>query len=149
MSLKQKVKLSSGNEIPILGFGTFLMDENQTYNSVLTALEVGYRHIDTARMYQNEKQVGQAIKDSKIPREEIFITSKINYTEHGYEKTLSCVENSLKNLKVDYIDLMLIHWPGQSPEGDDKDNQKVRAQTWKALEKCFNEGKLKSIGVSK
>jgi methylglyoxal/glyoxal reductase len=149
-TLTQKVKLNNENEIPILGIGTFQTKGETTYNMVKDSISLGYRLIDTARQYQNEIQVGQAIKDSKIERNEIFIISKINFDEHGFEKTISCVEESLKNLQVNFIDLMLIHWPGQT-EGKSTEisNPKMRKETYQALEKCQKEGKLKNIGVSK
>ena len=149
--LSKTVKLNNGNEMPIFGLGTFKTKEETTYESVKSALSLGYKLIDTARQYKNEIQIGKAIKDSKIERKDVFIVSKINFDEHGFEKTISSVDDSLKNLQVDFIDLMLIHWPGQNEDEFSKDetNPKMRKETYKALEKCQKEGKLKNIGVSK
>lgn len=131
-------KLNDGNNIPVLGFGVFMIPEGiETYDAVLTAIKAGYRHIDTAAAYYNEADVGRAIKDSKIPRSEIFITSKLWIQDYGYEEAKKGIETSLEKLGVEYIDLYLLH----QPYGD-------VAGAWKALEKAKKEGKLKSIGVS-
>ena len=131
-------KLNNGHEIPAVGFGVFLIPNNgPTYEATLAALKAGYRHIDTAAGYMNESDVGKAIKDSGIPREEIFITSKLWLQDHGYENAKIGLQNSLNALGVDYIDLYLIH----QPYGD-------VAGSWKALEEAVDEGKIKSIGLS-
>ena len=126
------VTLNNGVKMPILGFGTY---NTNTYTDVLNALKIGYRLIDTAQWYENEKDVGNAIKKSGIPREEIFITSKT--ITDGYDETIKGVEESLKKLQTDYIDLMIIHWP-----------QRKDLETYKALEDCYKQGKLKAIGLS-
>lgn len=132
------VTLNDGNKIPAVGFGVFLIpNDGPTYDAVLSALKAGYRHIDTAAAYYNEADVGKAIKDSGIPREEIFITSKLWLQDYGYEAAQKGLETSLKNLGVDYIDLYLLH----QPYGD-------VAGAWKALEDAKAAGKIKSIGVS-
>ena len=132
------VTLNDGNKIPAVGFGVFLIpNDGPTYDAVLSALRAGYRHIDTAAAYYNEADVGKAIKDSGIPREEIFITSKLWLQDYGYEAAQKGLETSLKNLGVDYIDLYLLH----QPYGD-------VAGAWKALEDAKAAGKIKSIGVS-
>lgn len=132
------VTLNDGNKIPAVGFGVFLIpNDGPTYDAVLSALKAGYRHIDTAAAYYNEVDVGKAIKDSGIPREEIFITSKLWLQDYGYEAAQKGLETSLKNLGVDYIDLYLLH----QPYGD-------VAGAWKALEDAKAAGKIKSIGVS-
>lgn len=122
--------------MPIIGLGTWeSKDGDEAYNAVKWALEIGYRHIDTAAIYGNEESVGRAIKDSKIPREEIFLTTKLWNEDH--ERVEEAFNESLKKLQVDYVDLYLIHWP--VPE---------RKETWKLFEKLNKEGKAKSIGVS-
>ena len=130
--------LNNGQKIPAVGFGVFLIPNNgPTYEATLAALKAGYRHIDTAAGYMNESDVGKAVKDSGIPREEIFITSKLWLQDHGYENAKIGLQNSLNALGVDYIDLYLIH----QPYGD-------VAGSWKALEEAVEEGKIKSIGLS-
>lgn len=131
-------KLNNGHTIPAVGFGVFQIPNNgPTYEATLAALKAGYRHIDTAAGYMNESDVGKAVKDSGIPREEVFITSKLWLQDHGYENAKVGLQNSLNALGVDYIDLYLIH----QPYGD-------LAGTWKALEEAVAEGKIKSIGLS-
>ncbi len=130
--------LSNGVGIPWLGFGTFKIPEGEeVINSVKTALEVGYRHIDTAAVYRNETGVGKAIKESGVPREEIFVTSKVWNTDQGYDSTLKAFEESLKRLDTDYLDLYLIHWP-----------KPLSRETWKALERLYRERRVRAIGVS-
>lgn len=132
------ITLNDGNSIPAVGFGVFMIpNDGTTYQAVLQALKAGYRHIDTAAAYFNESEVGKAVKDSGIPREEIFITSKLWLQDYGYEAAKKGIAVSLEKLGVDYIDLYLLH----QPYGD-------VAGAWKALEEAKEEGKLKSIGVS-
>ena len=132
------ITLNDGNKIPTVGFGVFLIPaDGPTYDAVRTALDAGYRHIDTAAAYFNEADVGRAVRDSGIPREEIFITSKLWLQDYGYEAAKKGIETSLANLGTDYIDLYLLH----QPYGD-------VAGAWKALEEAKAEGKLRSIGVS-
>ncbi|WP_368487194.1 aldo/keto reductase [Spiroplasma sp. DGKH1] len=136
--LEQKLKLNNGTQIPIIGLGTYkLTDEQETYQAVLTALKNGYRHLDTAQYYGNEVIIGKAIKDSGVPRAEIFITSKIWNSDHDYEKALKQVDEILERLQLDYLDLCLIHWP--TPK---------RLECYRALEEQYQAGKLKAIGVS-
>ncbi|MBK5445213.1 MULTISPECIES: aldo/keto reductase [Peribacillus] len=138
-SIGETITLHNGVKMPQLGFGVFkVKNGSETVESVKKAIEVGYRSIDTAAVYENEEGVGQAIRESGIPREELFITSKVWNTDQGYETTLQAFDDSLKRLGLEYLDLYLIHWPG-------KDKY---LETWKALEKLYNEGKVKSIGVS-
>ncbi len=136
-----KIRLNNGNYIPSIGFGTSMITGQECINIVKNAIKVGYRHIDTAYAYKNEVEVGEAIKQSKITREEIFITSKVWKDSMGYENTLNSFENTLKNLDVDYVDLFLIHWPKNN-------NDKLNIDTWKAMEKIYTDGKAKNIGVS-
>lgn len=147
--IKEEVfKLYNGVEIPKVGFGTWqIADGDEAYNSVSFALDNGYRHIDTAHAYGNEKSVGKAIKDSNLKREEIFITTKLPSHIKTYDETLEYFNESLNNLDVEYIDLYLIHapWPW-SNVGLDCTSGNIEA--WKAMIKLYNEGKIKSIGVS-
>lgn len=134
----EKFELNNHKLIPAVGFGVFMIpNDGPTYEATLKALKAGYRHIDTAAGYMNESDVGKAIKDSGIDRKEIFITSKLWLQDYGYENAKIGIENSLKNLGVDYIDLYLLH----QPYGD-------YLGSWKALEEAVAEGKIKSIGIS-
>lgn len=132
------IDLSNGVKMPILGFGTFKVENGvQAVDSVKYALSVGYRHIDTAAVYGNEEGVGKAIKESGIPRDQIFLVSKVWNTDQGYETTLKAFDDSLKRLGTDYLDMYLIHWP-----------KPLSKDTWKAMEKLYKEGYIRSIGVS-
>ena len=132
------ITLNDGNKIPVIGFGVFMIpNDGSTYKAVKEALEIGYRHIDTATAYFNEEEVGKAIIDSGIPREDIFITSKLWLSHYGYERAKLGIERSLKKLGLNYIDLYLIHQPYGDVVG-----------AWKAMEEAKLEGKIKSIGVS-
>ena len=134
----EMVTLNDGNKIPAVGFGVFLIpNDGATYEAVTRALKAGYRHIDTAAAYFNEAEVGKAVKDSGISREEIFITSKLWLQDYGYEAAKKGLETSLEKLGLDYVDLYLLH----QPYGD-------VAGAWKALEEAKAEGKIRSIGVS-
>ncbi|MCR3905902.1 MAG: aldo/keto reductase [Tenericutes bacterium] len=134
------IKLHNGVEMPQFGLGTFKMaDGESAYESVKYALSIGYRHIDTAQMYRNEESVGDAIKDSNIKREEIFITTKQggHSTVENMEKLF---DESLKKLQTDYVDLLLIHWPNH--------DKKINQQTWKFFESLYEQKKVRAIGVS-
>ncbi|MGT2925677.1 aldo/keto reductase [Streptococcus cuniculipharyngis] len=136
--MTQTITLNDGNKIPAIGFGVFQIPaDGSTYTAVKEALEVGYRHIDTAQAYFNEKEVGQAIKDSGIPREEIFVTSKLWIQDFAYETAKSTIDATLEKMGLDYLDLYLLHQPYGEVE-----------QAWKALEEAKAAGKIKSIGVS-
>lgn len=136
--LTTSVTLNNGVNMPIFGFGTFKVEDGQqVIDSVKYALQFGYRHIDAASVYDNEEGVGQGIKESGIPREEIFLTSKVWNSDQGYEKTLAAFETSLKKLGTDYLDLYLIHWP-----------KSLNKETWKALETLYKQGRVRAIGVS-
>ncbi len=139
MNISSKVKLNNGVEMPWFGLGVFRSEEgSEVENAVLTALENGYRHIDTAAIYKNERGVGNAVKESGIAREEIFITSKVWNTDQGYNKTIKAFEGSLERLQMDYLDLYLVHWP----------KGKRSVESWKALEELYKKGKIRAIGVS-
>ncbi len=134
----EKILLNDGNSIPQVGFGVFMIpNDGSTYRAVREALEAGYRHIDTAVAYFNEQEVGKAVRESGIPREEIFITSKLWLQDYGYEGAKKGLDLSLKKLGVEYIDLYLLHQPYGEVVG-----------AWKALEDAKREGKIRSIGVS-
>ncbi len=129
------VTLNNGLKMPIIGFGVYLVNGKECFESVKSAIEVGYRHIDTAQYYGNEKEVGDAIRASKVPREQIFVTTKTSTS--GYSSTKEGINRSLKKFGFPYFDLIIIHWPA----GDD-------IGTYKALEEAYKAGKCKSIGLS-
>lgn len=138
-NLQDTLTLSNGVKMPGFGLGVYkVTEEREIDHAVKSAIAAGYRMIDTAAIYQNEEGVGKAIKESGIPREEIFITSKVWNDDQGYESTLQAFETSLKKLDLEYIDLYLIHWAVKGKYVD----------TWKALETLYKEGKVKAIGVS-
>ncbi|MFW9902803.1 MAG: aldo/keto reductase [Candidatus Thorarchaeota archaeon] len=138
MDITSTLTLNNGVQIPRLGFGTYQVRGLQVVMRVIKdVLRAGYQHIDTARVYSNEKHIGNAIKESGIDREEIFITTKLWNTHHGYEKAFEAIDISLMNLNLDYVDLYLIHWPVTG-----------YLETWRALEKLLEEGKARAIGVS-
>ena len=139
--------LSNNMKIPVIGFGTWQTPNDDTgVNAVLAALKAGYRHIDTAQGYENEQAVGKAVKQSGIPREEIFITSKFTNSMHGYDNTMSSFDKTLHDLGTDYVDLFLIHWPNPIKFRDSW--QQTNAETWKAFEELYEAGKIRAIGVS-
>jgi len=139
--------LSNGVKIPVIGYGTWQTPhDGTTKECVKMALKAGYRHIDTAFAYGNEDEVGLGIKESGVPREEIFITTKHWITDRGYEETIAAVEKSLELLGLDYIDLYLIHWP--CVEKVTENWKEINAATWRGFEKMYKEGKIKAIGVS-
>ena len=139
--------LNNGVKIPCIGFGTWQAPDGEaTVNVIKTALTAGYRHIDTAANYGNEASVGTAIKESGIPRKDIFVTTKLNNKERGYEMTITAMENSMKVLQLDYIDLYLIHWP--NPVTFRHDWEKFYTETWKAIEEFYNAGRIRAIGLS-
>ncbi len=140
-------KLSNGYEIPQVGFGTWQTPNGETaMQAVKTALQCGYRHIDTAAIYGNEKSVGEGIRKSGVCREDLFVTSKVWNTERGYEKTLAAFDKTLADLGLEYLDLYLIHWPANEKQFENW--QEINKDTWRAMETLYLEGKIKSIGVS-
>ncbi|SDZ66839.1 Aldo/keto reductase [Evansella caseinilytica] len=139
LSIESTVTLNNGVEMPWLGFGVFKVKEgDEVVNAVKAALDTGYRSIDTASYYENEQGVGQAMKESGVPRESIFLTTKVWNDQQGYDETLRAFEESRKKLNVNYLDLYLIHWPvtGKFKE------------TWRAFERLYEEGSIRAIGVS-
>ena len=146
-SLTSDLKLSNGVIIPGLGYGTYQTPPEDAYRAVTDALAVGYRHIDTAARYGNESGVGQAVKDSGLKREEVFITSKLWNTERGYDKTMAAFEKTLAELGTDYLDLYLIHWPANEKQFG-QEAAALNLDTWRAFEDLYKVGKIKAIGVS-
>lgn len=134
------IRLNNGYEIPQIGVGTWTLKGETATNNVRLALEKGFRHVDTAQMYENEEEVGQGIADSGVPREEIFLTTKVNtnFMREGKEAVRKSIEESIKKLKVDYLDLLLIHWPVKN----------CIRHTWEVMEDFVRMGKVRSIGVS-
>ncbi|MBE5910242.1 aldo/keto reductase [Pseudobutyrivibrio sp.] len=150
-SLTTRKQLNNSTSIPMLGYGTYkIKDPAEAYNSVKLALDKGYRHIDTAAFYENEKDVSTAITDfinaGHAKRDEIFVTSKVWKTELGYDKTLAAFERTMKEMTLDYLDLYLVHWPSSSAFDDDWVN--TNRQTWKAMMEIYKSGRVKAIGVS-
>lgn len=146
-SLEDSFTLNNGYKIPCVGFGTWQTPEGETaLNAVKEAIKLGYKHIDTAAIYGNEKSVGKAIKESGINRNELFITSKVWNKERGYKTTLNAFEKTLNDLELDYLDLYLIHWPASVNQFKDWDN--INLETWRAMTELYKAGKIKAIGVS-
>jgi len=140
MTTTPTVTLNNGVEMPQLGFGVFQVPDAETTAAVAEALKAGYRSIDTAAIYGNERGVGQAIAESGITRDELFITSKVWNSDQGFEETLAAYDASLEKLGLEYLDLYLIHWPAPA-------NGRF-IETWKALEKLYADGRVRAIGVS-
>jgi len=139
LSIESKVRLNNGVEMPVLGLGVWQTPSGRaTQQAVRWAFEAGYRLIDTAKLYGNERDVGIAVKESGVPREEVFVTTKLWNSDHGYESALRAFDESLKRLGLGYVDLYLIHWPVP----------RLRDETWRALERILKEGKARAIGVS-
>ncbi|NLD34597.1 MAG: aldo/keto reductase [Clostridiales bacterium] len=139
--------LQNGLQIPVIGFGTWqVADGEEARKSVLSALEAGYRHIDTAQAYENEQSVGQGIRDSGVPREQIFLTSKLRNPVRGYEETLAAFDESLRLLGTDYLDLFLLHWP--RPRAFHDNWEHMNAESWRAMETLFEQKKLRALGIS-
>lgn len=134
------VTLNNGVDIPQVGFGVFLVPEAETKAAVASALDAGYRHIDTAKIYENESAVGAAIAESGIARDELFVTTKLWNSDQGYDAALDGFDASLKRLGLDYLDLYLIHWPMPA--------QDTYVDTWKAFERLYTDGRVRSVGVS-
>ncbi len=141
MTSVPNITLNNGVEIPQLGFGVYLVPPEDTKETVLSAFEVGYRHIDTAQMYGNEAGVGQAFAESGLARDDVFITSKLNNTFHAHDDALREIDGTLERLGVDQVDLFLIHWPMPGIDID-------YVETWKAMEEIYVAGKARAIGVS-
>ncbi|WP_175402787.1 aldo/keto reductase [Mangrovivirga cuniculi] len=149
MILNENFKLSNGVEIPKLGLGTWLISDEDVAEPVQKAIELGYRHIDTAQAYQNENGVGKGIKSSNVKREELFITTKLAAEVKSYDEAISAIDESLEKLGLDYLDLMIIHSPKPWKEFQGDDHYfEGNIEAWKALEKAYEDGKLRAIGLS-
>ena len=133
-----KKTLNNGVIIPMIGLGTWRLEGEVCHDSILHALKAGYTSFDTAKVYENEEYVGRALKDCGVPREELFVTTKLWNTDQGYDNTLKAFEVSMRKLELDVLDLYLVHWPGKTLFKD----------TWKAMEKLYGEGRIRAIGVS-
>lgn len=138
--------LSNGCKIPCIGYGTWRTDEQTAVSSVKSAIEAGYRHIDTASGYKNEAGVGEGVRASGVNRGEIFITSKLFNTDRGYLTTINAFEKTLSELKTDYLDLYLIHWPAAAHQFENW--EQINLDTWRAMTELYKAGKIKAIGVS-
>ncbi|KAJ9456874.1 Prostaglandin F synthase [Diplonema papillatum] len=151
------VEEQSDMKIPVVGFGTYKLPKESVCDSVLAALAAGYRLIDTAQIYGNEKEVGQALKASSVPRDEVFVTSKVWRSSHGFERTTKSVEKSLRQLQLSYIDLVLVHWPGPKTGWPlkrgtvcppDWTTDMRTSGTWAALEELVSKRKVRHLGVA-
>lgn len=138
MKAQPYATLNNGLNMPLLGLGVYDMYGSEAEAAIADALEIGYRLIDTAAAYENEKEVGNAIRRSAVPRHEIFVTTKVANEEQGYDSTLKAFDESMRRLDIDYIDLYLVHWPIKGKRKD----------TWKALEKLYNDSQVRAIGVA-
>lgn len=146
--LTDSFELNNGVKIPCVGFGTWQTPDGETaVNSVKVALEVGYRHIDTAAVYGNEVSVGKAIAESGLRREDIFVTSKLWNADRGYESAFEAFDKTLKRLGLDYLDLYLIHWPANALQFPN-DWDKINLDSWRAMTELYKAGKIRAIGVS-
>lgn len=140
-------KLQNGVEIPCIGFGTWQTPDGEVaVSSVCSAIQAGYRHIDTAQAYGNEESVGRGIRESGVRREDLFLTTKLWNEYHSYDLTMSTFEESMKKLGVDYVDLFLIHWP--NPVAFRDHWQQANAEVWRAMEELYRAGRIRAIGVS-
>ncbi len=144
--MEQYYVLQNVVKMPSIGYGTYKCTDGSDERVVRMALEAGYRMLDTAAFYGNETYVGKALRESGIPRKELFLTSKVWKTELGYEKTMKSFEASLERLQSDYLDLFLLHWPKPSPDAEDW--KELDRESWRALEELYHQGKVRAIGVS-
>lgn len=146
----KSMKLNNGVVIPQLALGTWLIDDDKVTDAVKSALQMGYRHIDTAQAYGNERGVGEGVRQSRIPRDEIFITSKVAAEHKSYESAAKSIDDTLALMKMDYLDMMIIHSPQPWKEVNQSENRykKENQEVWRALEDALEAGKLRAIGVS-
>ena len=147
IEVQKMVRLANGVEMPTIGYGTWQVEDSPAgAEAVAEAIKAGYRHIDGAARYENEKSVGEGIRKSGIAREELFVTSKVWFTHRSYEKVLTACDTTLKDLGLSYVDLYLIHWPAVAKNYENW--EEVNAETWRAMEQIYREGKARAIGVS-
>lgn len=146
----EKITLNNGVKIPQLGLGTWFIDDDKAADAVKAAIELGYRHIDTAQAYGNERGVGEGIRTCGVPREELFVVSKVAAEHKTYEEAKAGIDETLKKMGLDYLDMMIIHSPQPWVEVNQSENRYVEGNraAWRALEEAYSEGKLKAIGVS-
>jgi diketogulonate reductase-like aldo/keto reductase len=146
-SLSDSYELACGVKIPCVGFGTWQTPDGEVaFKAVLEAIDAGYRHIDTAQMYENETSVGNAVRECGIAREKLFVTSKLANPEHGYNETMAAFEGTMRRLDLDYLDLYLVHWPNPAATRDRW--KEANAGTWRAFEELQAAGRVRAIGVS-
>ncbi|EGC37097.1 hypothetical protein DICPUDRAFT_30850 [Dictyostelium purpureum] len=153
LNIASKIKLNNGVMMPLFGLGCYQVQSEDMEKVIRTSIDNGYILIDTASAYRNEEAIGNVLekifKEGKVKREDLFITTKAGTGEHGYDNAITALNDSLKKLKLDYVDLYLIHWPGvKGLKPEDEANSKTRKETWKAFEKLYEEKKCRSIGVS-
>jgi len=149
MILKENYTLSNGVEIPKLGLGTWFIDDNTIVQAVKDAIELGYRHIDTAQAYQNERGVGEGIRTCSVKREDLFVTTKLAAEVKSYDEAVASIDNSLKTMGLEYIDMMIIHSPRPWMEYHESEAYfEGNREAWRALEDAYKAGKLKAIGLS-
>jgi diketogulonate reductase-like aldo/keto reductase len=146
-NINDKLNLNNGVQIPCVGYGTFRTPADVAEKAVSDAIANGYRHIDTAAVYGNEEAVGKGIKDSGIDRKDLFVTSKLWNTNRGYDATKKAFQETLDRLQMDYLDLYLIHWPANQKQFGE-DAAKINAETWRAMEDLYHDGKIRAIGLS-
>lgn len=145
-SMHDCYEMNNGQKIPCIGYGTYKAIDGDGTEVIKTALKAGYRYFDTAEFYKNEEEIGRAVSESDVKREELFLTSKVWKENLGTDRTKKSIENSLKKLGTDYLDMFLIHWP--CPNHDYKDWKETVLDTWRVMEKYCHEGRIRSIGVS-
>ncbi len=149
MILKENYTLSNGVEIPKLGLGTWFISDDDSVQAVKDAVELGYRHIDTAQAYQNERGVGEGVRNGGVKREDLFVTTKLAAEVKSYDEAVKSIDQSLETMGLDYIDLMIIHSPKPWMEFHEEDaHTDGNREAWKALEEAYKAGKLKAIGIS-
>lgn len=146
----EMISLSNGVEVPVLALGTWLVDDDKVADAVREAVKLGYRHVDTAQAYMNERGVGEGIRTCGVPREELFVTSKVAAEHKTYEAAAASIDKTLETMGLDYLDLMIIHSPQPWVEVNQSENRYIEGnrQAWKALEDAYKAGKIRAIGIS-